>query len=237
MAYAHSDLTLTEKLSRKLSISGEQSRILKKTYLLLSLAVIGMAIGGNIGMRTPAVLNLFQGWLGWILAMVVLNSVPLLALKFRHEPVLGMLAVFADGLVAGLVIAPMLYIGEMLSGQNLVSSAAWVTLAIFGGVTAYVYYTGTRWAPNRALYTGLFFGILGAIVLNMFLNIGLLGLLIAAGIGVIGVIALVSATSEILHNPEIDSPVPGALMLFSGIFMIFQSVFHLLLMFTGGGNE
>jgi hypothetical protein len=71
----------------------------------------------------------------------------------------------------------------------------------------------------------------------MFLNLGFLGIFIAFGIGAIGVMTLVSATSEVLHNPDLDSPVPGALMLFSGIFMVFQSVFHLLLMFTGGGDD
>jgi FtsH-binding integral membrane protein len=169
--------------------------------------------------------------------MVALNTVPMLALKFRHEPVMGTFAIFLDGLVAGLVLAPMLYIGERVSGQQIVTSAAWITGAIFISITAYVYFTGVRWQPSRALYTGMFFSILGAIVLNMFLNLGILGIFIAFGIGAIGVITLVSATSEVLHNPDMDSPVPGALMLFSGIFMVFQAVFHLLLFFMGRGDE
>ena len=71
----------------------------------------------------------------------------------------------------------------------------------------------------------------------MFLHIGFLGMLIAAGIGAMGVIALVSSTSEILHNHEIDTPVPGALMLFAGIFMIFQSVLFLLISLSGGPRD
>ena len=230
------ELSYSDKLTRDISISSERSALLKKTYLLLSVSVLGMLIGGKIGINSPVILNLFTGWMGWVLAMVALNTVPVLALKWQHNPTLGTLALFADGFVAGIVIAPMLYLAQLMSGTQIVTSAAWITAAVFIAVTAFVYFTGTRWAPSRALYMGIFFAIMGAIVLNMFLHIGLLGILIAAGIGIIGIITLVSATSEILHNQNISSPIPGALMLFSGIFMVFQSVMHLLMAFGGGDD-
>ncbi len=237
MAYGHSELSFQDKISRDISISKERSSMLKKTYLLFSIAIAGMILGGKVGVSSPAVLSLFTGWLGWIIAMVALNAVPVLAMKFRYSPVGGTAALFADGFISGLVLAPMLYIGERLSGQYIVTSAAWITVAIFLGVTGYVYFSGTRWAPSRAMMTGIFFAILGAIVLNMFLNLGFLGTMIAAGIGAMGVITLVSGTSEVLHNDEIDTPVPGALMLFAGVFMVFQAVFYLLMQFAGGNRD
>jgi FtsH-binding integral membrane protein len=63
----------------------------------------------------------------------------------------------------------------------------------------------------------------------MFLNIGFLGILIAAGIGIFGVFILVYATSDVLNNPDADSPIPGALTLFAGLFNVFVAVLNILL--------
>jgi modulator of FtsH protease len=238
MAYGTRGMTFGDKISRNIEISESHSLILRKSYLLLSLAVIGMMVGGKIGISSPVVLGLFTNVMGWILAMIALNAVPMLAMKFRHDPTMGTIAVFLDGFVAGLVISPMLYIAErFFPGQNLVASAAWITLALFLAVTGYVYFSGLKWAPSRALFITLPLIIIGAIVINMFLNNGILGMAVSAAIGAYGIIILVSATSELLHNREIDSPVPGALMLFAGIFMIFQAILHLLMLFGGGGDE
>ncbi|MBF0432391.1 MAG: Bax inhibitor-1/YccA family protein [Fibrobacteria bacterium] len=237
MELRRSSMTFSDKMSRNVSISADKAQILRKTYLLLSLAVLGMMVGGKIGVSTPAILNLFFGFFGWILAMVALNAVPMIAMKFRHDPIMGTIAVFLDGFVSGIVLAPMLYVGQMISGQQIVTTAAWITLAIFASVTGYVYFTGLKWAPSRATFIGIFFAIIGAIVLNFFMNLTILEIAIAAGIGAFGVIVLVSATSELLHSNELDSPVPGALMLFSGVFMVFQAVFHLLMIFAGGDRD
>ena len=77
--------------------------------------------------------------------------------------------------------------------------------------------------------TGIFFSIIGVLVLNAFLQIGFLGMLIAGVIGIFGVFILVYATSDVLNNPEIDSPIPGALMLFAGLFHVFVAAINLLL--------
>ena len=76
---------------------------------------------------------------------------------------------------------------------------------------------------------GISISIIAAIVLNGFLNIGLLGMLIAAGIGIFGVCILVYATSDVLHNPSADSPIPGALILFAGLFNVFVAILNILL--------
>jgi len=237
MAFRNSGMGFAEKLSRDIELDESRSQILKKTYLLLSIAIIGMVMGGNFAMNTPALLNLFTGITGWILAMVALNAVPMIAMRFSYNPIMGTAMLFADGFVAGLILGPMLWVAEMLSGTQIVTSAAWITGAIFVGITGYVYFSGVRWAPSRAIYSGMFFAIIGAVVLNMLMPMGFLGMLIAAAIGAMGVVAIVSSTSEILNNHEIDTPVPGALMLFGGVFMIFQSVLFLLISFTGGSRD
>jgi len=74
-------------------------------------------------------------------------------------------------------------------------------------------------------------------VLNAFLNIGFLGILIAVGIGAIGVIALVTSTSAILQSGDADMAVPGALALFAGVFNIFVATLNILLRLFGGDRR
>ncbi len=237
MAYGQQELSWSEKLSGSLAMDSDRVLIIRKSYLLLFLAVAGMAVGGYTGINSPVILNLFRGWMGWILAMLALNAVPILAMKFQDNPTMGTLMLFLNGFIAGVVLSPMLYVAQMMSGYQIVSSAGLITLFVFISVTVYVFVSGTRWQPSRALWFGIFAGIMGAIVLNMFMALSIIGTLIAVGIGVMGVIALVSSTSEVIHNSELRSPVPSALMLFSGVFMIFQSVLYLLMSFAGGRRD
>ena len=48
-----------------------------------------------------------------------------------------------------------------------------------------------------------------------------------------GILILVYATSDILHDTSMDSPIIGALMLFAGLFNVFTMVIHLLMAFGG----
>ena len=88
---------------------------------------------------------------------------------------------------------------------------------MFVGVTAYVMTSGRTFSAPRGLMIGFFFAIMGAVVLNGFLNIGVLGILISFAIGAFGVCILVYSTSSVLATPDADSPIPGALMLFAGV--------------------
>ncbi len=85
--------------------------------------------------------------------------------------------------------------------------------------------------------TGLFFAIIGAVVQNAFMNIGVLGVLVSVGIGIFGVCVLVFSTSSVLNTPDADSVIPGALMLFAGVFNVFVATLNILLRVLGGGRR
>jgi FtsH-binding integral membrane protein len=84
---------------------------------------------------------------------------------------------------------------------------------------------------------GFFFAIVGAMILNGFLNIGVLGIVISFAIGAFGVCILVYSTSSVLNTPDADSPIPGALMLFAGVFNVFVATLNILLRLFGGGRR
>src|ERR1700740_3636071 len=99
-------LTATDKLFGTTALSERRAETIKKTYLLLGLSVTAALCGGYLGAQSDILANLFTGWIGWILALVLLNAIPRVAIAARHNPVLGLAALIADGFVSGLVLAP-----------------------------------------------------------------------------------------------------------------------------------
>jgi FtsH-binding integral membrane protein len=178
----------------------------------------------------------FSGWIGWILAIVGLNAIPLLAMACRHNPFLGMGALVFNGFLSGLVLSPILWVAARIDA-SLITAALGITLMVFLGITGFIFFSGRTYSAPRGIMIGMFVAITGAIILNSFLNIGLLGILISAGIGIMGVIGLISSTSAVLQSPDADSPIPGALALFAGVFNIFVAALNILLRLAGGGRR
>lgn len=221
-------MTAIDNLFGTTPLSATRAETIKKTYMLLGLSVAGALCGGYVGAQSDGLANLFTGWLGWILAMLLLNLIPRVAVAARHNPVWGVTALLADGFVSGLVLAPILRIAS-LHAPGTIKIAMLMTLIVFGAITLLVMSSNRTFSAPRGLMLGISISIVAALVLNAFLDIGLLGMLIAAGIGIFGVCILVYATSSVLHNPDADSPIPGALILFAGLFNVFVAILNILL--------
>ena len=232
MSTLQNNISVTQGLFGTTDLDEARSAAIKKTYALLSLSVVSAIVGGFIGSSTPALVQFFASIPGWIVAMIALNAIPHMAMACRNNPVMGTLALIGDGLVAGLVLAPVLFMASVVA-KDIVPAALVLTAIVFAGVTAAVMITKVQFSAPRGLMIGMFFAVIGVIVLNMFLEIGPLGMLISGAIGIFGVFILVNATSQVLNNPEYDEPVVGALMLFAGLFNVFVAIIHLLLAFAG----
>ena len=221
-------MTAIDNLFGTSPLSSTRAETIRKTYMLLGLSLGGALCGGYVGAQSDTLANLFTGWIDWILAMVLLNVIPRVAIAARHDPVLGVTALLGDGFVSGLVLAPILRFASLYA-PGTIQIAMLMTLIVFGAVTLFVMSSRRTFSAPRGLMLGISISIIAAIVLNAFLNIGVLGMLIAAGIGILGVCILVYATSEVLNNPYADSPIPGALFLFAGLFNVFVAILNIVL--------
>ncbi|MGI8744232.1 MAG: Bax inhibitor-1/YccA family protein [Bryobacteraceae bacterium] len=230
------ELSAWDKLTGTIPLSGARAAVIKQTYLLFGLSVISALAGGYIGATSETLARFFSGWMGWIVAILLLNAVPRIAIAVRHNPVLGVSALVFDGFVSGIAISPLLYIASLVA-PVLIVAALMITGFVFLGVTGYVMTSGRAFSAPRGLMAGLFFAIIGAVILNAFLHIGLLGILISFAIGAFGVCILVFSTSNVLSGPDADSPIPGALMLFAGVFNVFVATLNILLRVLGGGRR
>lgn len=222
-----------DTLTGSISLTAQRASVIKQTYVLFGLAVFSSLAGGYIGATSETMARLFSGWLGWILAIVLLNAVPRIAIAVRHNPMLGISALVVDGFISGIAISPLLFIARAVA-PDLILASLGITAFVFVGVTGYVMTSGRTFSAPRGLMVGLFFSIVGAMILNGFLNIGILGILISLGIGIFGVCILVYSTSNVLSMPDVDSPIPGALMLFAGVFNVFVATLNILLRLFGG---
>ena len=226
-------LTGIDRITGAVPLTGEQSAVIKQTYAMFGLSVASALVGGYIGATSETMVHLFSNWMGWILAIILLNVVPRIAIAVRHNPVLGVAALVGDGFISGIAISPLLWIASRVAPTLILASLA-ITGFVFLGVTGYVMTSGRTFSAPKGLMTGLFFALIGTMILNGFLQIGALGMLIAFGVGAFGVFVLVYSTSAVLSTPDADSPIPGALMLFAGVFNVFVATLNILLRVMGG---
>jgi modulator of FtsH protease len=210
--------------------------VIKQTYLLFGLAVFSAMAGGYVGATSETLARFFSTWIGWIAALLLLNFVPRIAIAVRHNHQLGVATLVFDGFLSGIALSPLLWVARLYA-PVLILAALFITGIVFVGITLYVMSSNRTFSAPRGLLTGIFFSVIGAIILNGFLHIGFAGILIAAGIGALGVFTLIYATSAVLRSPYADSPIPGALMLFASVFNIFVAALNILLRVLGGGRR
>jgi modulator of FtsH protease len=231
-----SSMSTWERLSSTTTLTAHRAAVIKQTYVLFGLSVFSAMAGGYIGATSETIVRLFSNWIGWILALVLLNVVPRIAIAARHNPVLGVSALVFDGLLAGLAISPLLWMASRIAPVLILASLA-ITGTVFLAITGYVMVSGRTFSAPRGLMVGLFFATIGAMLLNGFLQLGWLGILVSLGTGALGVFALIYSTSAVLRSPDADSPIPGALYLFAGVFNVFVATLSILLRLVGGGRR
>lgn len=225
-----------DKLSGTTTLSERGAAVIKQTYLLFGLAVFSAIAGGYIGATSETLARFFSGWIGWIVALLLLNVVPRIAISVRHNHQLGLAALVFDGFISGIALSPLLFVARMLAPQ-LIFVALGITAFVFIGITFYVMTVRREFSAPRGLMAGIFFSVIGGVILNSFLHIGLVGILISVGIGALGVFTIVYSTSMVLRSPDADSPIPGALMLFAGVFNVFVATLNILLRVLNGGRR
>jgi FtsH-binding integral membrane protein len=156
-----------QKLTGTIELTAGQASVIKQTYILFGVSVFCALAGGYVGATTPAIVHFFSTTVGWIVAMLLLNAVPYMALAARNNPVLGVTALVADGFVAGIAMAPLLWVASMVDSQ-LIYMALAISACVFLGVTGYVMMSGRTFSAPRGLMAGLFLSTIAIVILNNF---------------------------------------------------------------------
>ncbi len=204
----------------------EMNRVLKNTYILLSMTLLFSAFTAGLSM----VMNFPP--LGAIVTLVGYFGLLFLTSKFRNS-ILGLVFVFALTGFMGLTLGPILsyYIHALPGGSEIVMMALGGTGVIFIGLSGYVLVTRKDFSfMGGMLMAGILVAFLAMLVTLIFpmpalsLAISAMFILLMSGL-------ILFQTSEIIHGGETNY-INATVTLYVSIFNIFLSLLHILGIFS-----
>ncbi len=217
----------TTTLGHSASSALATNKVLKNTYLLLSMTLLfsAMMAGVSMAMNLPYIVSLGSSIGALILLWFV---VPRTA-----NSAAGIGVVFAVTGLLGLGLGPMLnHYLQMPNGPQLVMSALGITGAVFLGLSAYVLVTRRNFSfMGGFLMVGVLVAFLAALVSLVASLAGYpmpgLSLAVSAMFALLMSGMILWQTSEIIHGGETNY-VLATVSLYVSIYNLFTSLLHLL---------
>ncbi len=200
----------------------EINRVLKNTYILLSMTLLFSALTAGLAMA----MNFPP--LGTIVTLVGYFGLLFLTSKFKNS-VLGLVFVFALTGFMGLTLGPILsyYIQSLPGGSEIVMTALGGTGVIFIGLSAYVLVTQKDFSfIGGMLMAGILVAFL-AMLVTLFYPMPALSLAISAIFILLMSGLILFQTSQIIHGGETNY-ILATVSLYVAIFNIFISLLHIL---------
>jgi modulator of FtsH protease len=202
------------------------NRVLKNTYMLLSMTLVfsavtaGMAMAMGLGHGTALVLML----VGFGLLFVVHKTA---------DSSMGLVAILAFTGVMGASLGPMLnYYMALANGPALVMQALGGTAVVFFGLSGYALTTRKDFSyMGGFLFVGLLVAVV-AMIANIFLQIPALSLTISAAVVMIMSGLILFDTSRIINGGETNY-IRATVSLYLDIYNLFIHLLHLLSALSG----
>lgn len=196
------------------------NKVIRNTYILLSMTLIFSGVMATVSVLTGLSFGIAFG--STILAIVMLWFV----LPKTANSTAGIPTIFAITGLLGLGLGPMLS-RYLAVDPGLVMTALGGTGAIFLALSGYVLTTKKDFSfMGGFLMVGMLV-VLGAMLLNIFLQIPALSLAMSAGIVLLMSGLILYETSSIIHGGETNYIMATA-SLFLSILNLFQALLHLL---------
>lgn len=209
-------------ITRSSSSAIAMNRVLRNTYMLLSLTLLFSGFTAAISMllKMPPMTYLISVIGGMIIAMFVLP-------RFANSPA-GIWIVFLITGLLGFGLGPMLTMYASLpNGGNIIMLAFGGTGVIFMGLSAYVLATKKDFSFLGGFLMVGFLLVLVAALANIFMQIPALSLMISAVVIMIMSGFILYDTSRIIHGGETNY-ILATIGLYMTIFNIFISLLQIL---------
>lgn len=209
-------------ISGSIPSSAEANKVLRNTYMLLSMTLLFSALMAGVSMTMQ------MGPMAHLLSFV--GSIVLIwfVLPRTANSSAGIGVVFAITGLMGFGLGPLLnaYL-SMANGSQVVMTALGGTGAIFLGLSAYTLTTKKDFSfLGGMLFVGILVVLLGAIV-NIFLAIPFVSMAISAAVILIMSGFILYDTSRIINGGETNY-IMATVSLYLSIYNIFVSLLHLL---------
>ena len=211
----------------------EKAEFYRKTYLHVAFAILAFMLVETLLLKIVPdsviimmvsnkfgclfILGLF--WLGTSMS----NKLVFAETKEKQYMGLGLYV-----LLEGLIFLPMIYIAANTAGVEVISQAAIITLFMFAGLTAVVFFTKTDFSFLRTAITVGGFVSLGLIAAGAIFGFNL-GLWFSVGMVVLASGSILYQTSQIKDQFGTDQYVGAALQLFASVMLLFWYVLRILM--------
>ena len=206
---------------RTYSIDTSVSRVLRNTYMLLSITVAISAITAYFSVITQAPpVNFF-------ILLIAMLGLPMLVHATANSS-LGLVTISIFSAFMGYVLGPILsYYLSIRGGGEIIASAFSLTAFAFLGLSGYVLISGKSFSRITGFLVMGSIILLGAILLNMFMQIPALSLAISVALILLACGYILAQTSMILEGIETNY-IRAAVTLYISIFQIFVNLLQLL---------
>ncbi|HSQ18895.1 MAG TPA: Bax inhibitor-1/YccA family protein [Blastocatellia bacterium] len=198
---------------------------IRKVYALFFVATLFAVGGALLGLAYPPLMA--AAVKHPIIIFILMIGGVMGAQAVRHVPGVNLAALFGFTTLTGVIISPVLYvIGRTNPGSIL--QAGVLTVAIFGGLTAYVFVSSRDFSFLRGMVTVGLVIVIGAALINLFVGSLGLGFAISAAALLLFAGFVLYDTSNIIRRYPTNEYVAGALSLYLDAFNIFLALLRIL---------
>ncbi|MEC4004246.1 Bax inhibitor-1 family protein [Flavobacterium sp. SUN052] len=211
----------------------ERGAFYKKTYQHVAIAILAFILLEAVLLKTvPAevILWMFSGKFIWlfIIGLFWLGSTLSNNLAFNPSREKQYLGLGLYVILEAVIFLPMIYIAAAYSGGEMITQAAVITLFMFTGLTAVVFFTKTDFSFLRtAIIIGGFVS-LGTIVVGAIFGFNL-GLWFSVGMVVLASASILYQTNQIKNQFGTEQYVGAALQLFASVMLLFWYILRILM--------
>lgn len=218
-------------LSRKSESVLATNKVLRNTYLLLSLTFLFSALMAYVSVAMNV------RYFNPLILIVGMYGLMFLTHAMRNSP-WGLVAVFAFTGFMGYTLGPVLNacLSQFHNGSQLIATAFGGTGMIFFGLSAYVLTTRKDFSYLSGFIFAASIVALLAMIGGIFFNIPMLQLMVSAAFMLISSGLILLQTSEIIHGGETNY-ISATVTLFVSIYNLFISLLNILSAFSNSNRD
>lgn len=219
------------------SPAAERAAFVRRVYAHLAGAIlVFMAVETLLLSIVPPelILSMVSGRVSWLIVLVMFMAVSWIADRWAHSETSSNMQYLGLGLfilAEAIIFMPILYIATTLFPNGLViEKAAVMTLAVFGGLTAAIFFTKRDYSYIAPVLTIGSFLALGFIIAGLIFGFGdMIWLVFCFFMVALASGYIIYQTSVIMHHYRTDQHVGAALGLFSSVALLFWYILQIVM--------
>lgn len=211
-----------------------RSKFIERTYMHLAGAIAvfvvlsaGFQMIPGIDAMVFNLLSVHQyAWLGVMGAFIAVSYIADRWARGSSSPTMQYAGLTLYTVAESVIFVPMIVIARQSVGAEGIMTAGGVTLAMFAGLTGYVFITKKDFSFMRGALSVVAVGAMGLIVASILFGFNL-GLLFSVAMVVMACGYILYYTGNVLHHYRVNQHVAAALALFSAVALLFWYVLRI----------